>query len=476
MFASLALHERLLKALETLGLQQPTPVQAAAIPLALAGKDLRVIAQTGSGKTAAFLLPLLDALLQDRKPLTATRVLILLPTRELAQQTLKQLELFAQFTFIKGALITGGEDFKKQAAAIRKNPDILIGTPGRLLEHQRANNLDFSELEFLVLDEADRMLDMGFSEDVLALADSCNADRQTLLFSATSGGSALYDIVNRIMREPQLLRLNAVSELSPGTRQQIVTADNNAHKEKILQWLLANETFDKALVFTNTREQADRLGGVLIAANAARAAAGESGFKVYVLHGEKDQKDRKQAISRLNQGHINILIATDVAARGLDIDGMDLVINFDMPRNGDQYVHRIGRTGRAGNDGLAISLIADYEWNLMSSIERYLKQDFERRFIKAVKGNYNGPKKLKSSGKAAGAKKKKPDAHKKDAGKKKTAGKPTSKTGSSKTAAPSKPRSKHPARPTVSDAPTKSARDGSAPLKRRSKPGSSSGE
>ena len=464
MFSSLPLHERLLKAVATIGLLEPTPVQAAAIPLALAGKDLRVIARTGSGKTAAFLLPMLHQLIRDSKPLTATRALILLPTRELAQQTQQQLALFSQFTFIKGALITGGEDFKKQAAAIRKNPDILIGTPGRLLEHQRAGNLDFTQLEILVLDEADRMLDMGFSEDVLALADSCNTDRQTLLFSATSGGNALYEIVNHIMREPQLLRLNDVSELNPGTRQQIVTADNTAHKEKILQWLLANEPYDKTLVFTNTREQADRLGGVLTAANTARAEAGLPAFRVFVLHGDKDQKIRKQAISRLNQGHIDILIATDVAARGLDIEGMDLVINFDMPRSGDQYVHRIGRTGRAGNDGLAISLILDYEWNLMSSIERYLKQDFEHRFIKAVRGNYNGPKNLKASGKAAGPKKKK------------SADKPGNKKAAAKKAASKQAASTaSPARTAMPAKPIGAARDGSAPLRRRaSKPETSS--
>ena len=464
MFSSLPLHERLLKAVASIGLLEPTPVQAAAIPLALAGKDLRVIARTGSGKTAAFLLPMLHQLIRDSKPLTATRALILLPTRELAQQTQQQLVLFSQFTFIKGALITGGEDFKKQAAAIRKNPDILIGTPGRLLEHQRAGNLDFTQLEILVLDEADRMLDMGFSEDVLALADSCNTDRQTLLFSATSGGNALYEIVNHIMREPQLLRLNDVSELNPGTRQQIVTADNTAHKEKILQWLLANEPYDKTLVFTNTREQADRLGGVLTAANTARAEAGLPAFRVFVLHGDKDQKIRKQAISRLNQGHIDILIATDVAARGLDIEGMDLVINFDMPRSGDQYVHRIGRTGRAGKDGLAISLILDYEWNLMSSIERYLKQDFEHRFIKAVRGNYNGPKNLKSSGKAAGPKKKK------------SADKPGNKKAAAKKAASKQAASTaSPARTAMPAKPIGAARDGSAPLRRRaSKPETSS--
>ncbi len=399
MFTSFNLHERLSKALDQMGLIEPTPVQAAAIPLALAGRDLHVTAQTGSGKTAAFLLPLLHTLLQQDKPRAGTRALILLPTRELALQTLKQVELFAQFTFIKAALITGGEDFKNQAAAMRKNPDILIGTPGRLLEHERAGSLDFSDLEILILDEADRMLDMGFSGDVLLLAKACRADRQTLLFSATAGGAALHEVVAEVMRNPQRLKLNKISELNAGTRQQIITADDAAHKERMVQWLLAHETFAKAIVFTNTRVQADRLGGVLKAASAVKA---------YVLHGEKDQKDRKLAIDRLKQGHINVLVATDVAARGLDIDGMDLVINFDMPRSGDDYVHRIGRTGRAGATGLAISLIGPNEWNLMSSIERYLKQRFERRQIKELKGTYQGPKNLKASGKAAGTKKKKP--------------------------------------------------------------------
>ena len=440
-FTSFNLHERLLKAVAELGFTDPTPVQLVAIPPALQGADLRVVAQTGSGKTAAFVLPMLHALMQDSKPRTATRALILLPTRELALQTLQQVELLAQFTFIKAALITGGEDFKRQAAAIRKNPDILIGTPGRLLEHQRANNLEFSDLEILILDEADRMLDMGFSDDVLALVNSCNKDRQTLLFSATSG-SALFDLAKEVMREPQVLRLNPVSELNSKTTQQIITADDVKHKERLLLWLLANETYEKAIVFTNTRDQADRLGGVFMTAH----KAGSSKAKVYVLHGEKDQKDRKQAISRLNQGHINVLIATDVAARGLDIEGMDMVINFDMPRKGDDYVHRIGRTGRAGNEGLAISFVGPHEWNLMSSIERYLKQNFEKRFIKELKGAYNGPKKLKASGKAAGSKKKKTD--KKPADKKTASKKPVAR----KSAAP------------ASDKP----RDGSAPLKRKS--------
>ncbi|WP_107320806.1 DEAD/DEAH box helicase [Pseudomonas paraeruginosa] len=401
LFSQFPLHERLLKALDSLSFSEPTPVQAAAIPQALEGRDLRVTAQTGSGKTAAFLLPLLNRLLAEEKPRSLARALILLPTRELAQQTLKEVERFAQFTFIKSCLITGGEDFKVQGARLRKNPEIVIGTPGRLLEQRNAGNLPLQDIEVLVLDEADadRMLDMGFADDVLALANACPAERQTLLFSATHSGAGLNKVIAEVLREPQVLRLNQVGELNENVRQQVITADDVAHKEQLLQWLLGNETYTKAIVFTNTRVSADRLTGRLIA----------NQHKVFVLHGEKDQKDRKLAIERLKQGAVKILVATDVAARGLDVEGLDLVINFDMPRSGDEYVHRIGRTGRAGAEGLAISLICHNDWNLMSSVERYLKQHFERRNIKELKAAYQGPKKLKASGKAAGSKKKKQD-------------------------------------------------------------------
>ncbi len=445
MFAQFALHERLLKAVAELNFTEPTPVQAAAIPPALQGRDLRVIAQTGSGKTAAFVLPMLNRLLGDgaATPRVSLRALILLPTRELAQQTLKEVERFAQFTFLKAGLITGGEDFKSQAAMLRR-VDILIGTPGRLIEHANAGNLPLDEVEVLVLDEADRMLDMGFAEDVQRLAEACSGPHQTLLFSATSGGSGLREMVAKVLKEPQHLQLNAVSQLNEGTRQQIITADHNYHKEQLVDWLLANETYEKAIIFTNTRVQADRLYGKLVARE----------FKVFVLHGEKDQKDRKLAIDRLKQGAVKILVATDVAARGLDVDGLDLVINFDMPRSGDEYVHRIGRTGRAGAEGLAISLICHTDWNLMSSIERYLKQRFERRTIKELKGSYQGPKNLKASGKAAGTKKKKTDAK---TGKKAVTKKPAAKAPSKRNTI-NKPKS---------EAPVLVSQDGLAPLKRR---------
>nr|WP_298140988.1 DEAD/DEAH box helicase [uncultured Pseudomonas sp.] len=444
MFAQFALHERLLKAVAALNFTEPTAVQVAAIPSALQGHDLRVTAQTGSGKTAAFVLPMLNRLLGSgaSSPRVSVRAVILLPTRELAQQTLKEVERFAQFTFLKAGLITGGEDFKEQAAMLRRI-DILIGTPGRLIEHANAGNLLLDDVEVLVLDEADRMLDMGFAEDVQRLAGLCREQRQTLLFSATTGGAGMREMVSTVLKEPQHLQLNRVSQLNEGTRQQIITADHNHHKERLVEWLLANETYEKAIIFTNTRVQADRLYGKLVARD----------VKAFVLHGEKDQKDRKLAIDRLKQGAVKVLVATDVAARGLDVDGLDLVINFDMPRSGDEYVHRIGRTGRAGAEGLAISLICHNDWALMSSIERYLKQRFERRNIKDLKGIYQGPKNLKASGKAVGPKKKKVDPK---TGKK-IAKKPAAK-------APSKRNTIN--KPKV-EAPVLVSQDGLAPLKRR---------
>jgi superfamily II DNA/RNA helicase len=413
-FSQFALHERLLKAVAELNFTEPTPVQAAAIPPALEGHDLRVTAQTGSGKTAAFLLPLLNRLLGDgnSKARTEVRSLILLPTRELAQQILKEVERFAQYTFLRGELITGGEDFKVQAAMLRKQPDVLIATPGRLLEHLNAGSLKLTNVEVLVLDEADRMLDLGFAEDIERVTRECINRKQTLLFSATGGGKVLREMIGKLLRDPVHLKLNSIDELSETTVQQIITADDPGHKERLVHWLLSNETYRKAIVFTNTRVQADRLYGRLVAAD----------YKAFVLHGEKDQKDRKLAIDRLRQGGTKILVATDVAARGLDVEGLDLVINFDMPRSGDEYVHRIGRTGRAGAQGLAVSLICHNDWNLMSSIERYLKQRFERRTIQELKGSYQGPKNVKASGKAVGVKKKKTD--KKDGAKKTAANKP----------------------------------------------------
>ncbi len=404
MFTEFNLHERLLKGLAELNFSAPTDVQRATIPPALAGKDLYVIAQTGSGKTAAFVLPILNRLLEEETQPTAPRALILSPTRELARQIQQDIQALARFTFLKAELVIGGEDFKVQAAKLRKNPDIIVATPGRALEHLGAGvNLDLSLIETLVIDEADRMLDMGFSEDVIKIAGHCPEARQTMLFSATKGSHGLQRVATSTLRDPQWLELDNVKDDTPAIKQQVIAADDVNHKEALLKWLLTNQSEGKAIVFTNTRVTADRLNGVLRANDALR---------VYVLHGEKDQKDRKLAIERFKQGGSGILVATDVAARGLDISELDLVINFDMPRSGDDYLHRVGRTGRAGAEGVAVSLVAPHEWNLMSSIERYLRRQFERRVIKELEGSFKGPKKVKASGKPVGSKKKKEDKKK----------------------------------------------------------------
>lgn len=402
MFSDLFLHENLLKALDKLGFESTTPVQEQAIPPALKQQDMLVSAETGSGKTVAFLLPLLDRLLSNKAPRSATRALILTPTRELARQVLKHCNDLIGFTHLKADVITGGADYKYQAALFRRNPEIIIATPGRLLEHLEKGSADMSDLEVLVLDEADRMLDMGFSEEVLTIASACRPTSQTLLFSATLNHQGIKRVASKILDDPFEVTLSTHRDQHSAIKQQILLADDNSHKQRLLTWLLSHETFEKALIFTNTKVLADELGAFLQQHNQ----------NVAVLHGDMKQDERNKVMDRIRRGHINVLVATDVAARGLDVKGIDLVINFDMARAGDDYVHRIGRTGRAGRQGLAISLIAHTEWNLMASIERYMRQSFERRTIKELKGRYKGPKKLKSSGRAAGSKKKKLDKKK----------------------------------------------------------------
>jgi len=394
LLASFPLHNRLLQTLQSLGLTRATPIQQQAIPPALQHRDLIASAETGSGKTLAFLLPTIDHLLRHEAPPGGTRVLLLAPTRELARQILKQCEKLIAGTRLQAALISGGASFKFQRAQFRKDPELIIATPGRLLEHLEQGTPDFSNLEILILDEADRMLDMGFSEDVLAITDQCNRKRQTLLFSATLSHRGLGEMADRLLRDPEVITLSTVRDPHQNITQQVIPADDAVHKRKLLAWLLNNETYDKALVFTNTRLQADTLGQEL---RRLQIRAG-------VLHGEMDQEQRNQVMSLLRQGKIRVLVATDVAARGLDIKGIDLVINFQMARNGKEYVHRIGRTGRAGRQGLAIALVSHQEWNRMSGIERYLKLSFEQRRIAEVGGKYQGPKRQKASGKAAGSK------------------------------------------------------------------------
>ena len=437
LFSSLQLHKQLTKACEHLGYSKATPVQLKTIPEALKGKDLMVSAQTGSGKTAAFLLPALQRMLTQAAPNSGTRVLILLPTRELALQTLKSCEQLMAFTPIKAGIIVGGEPFKHQVAMLRKNPEILIATPGRLVEHLERNTPDFRDLEILILDEADRMLDMGFSEDLLIIAKACKEERQNLLFSATLK-DGIKRIANTILQDAVSIVINSPRETHAAIKQQLILADDDKHKDQLVLALLQSREeaaaelqakhesepesepaseedvsaepdtdteadaksyviaeHNKAIVFCNTRKQCDQLGAWL----------SYKKIKVGILHSEIAQSDRKQIMNRFRQGHLQALITTDVASRGLDIKGIDLVVHYNVPRSGDDYLHRSGRTGRAGETGTAVLLIDANEWNTMSTIERYLKTRFEHVVIKGLAAKYKGPKKVKKSGKAAGKKK-----------------------------------------------------------------------
>ncbi|MGI1679958.1 MAG: DEAD/DEAH box helicase [Cellvibrionaceae bacterium] len=401
LFTELSLQGNLLKAVNKLGFENATEVQAQTIPKVMAGEDLMVSANTGTGKTAAFILPILQKLLESDSPNTGTRALILLPTRELALQIQKVFKQLAAFTHIKSSLIIGGEAFKYQIAAVRKNPEVLIATPGRLVEHITKGTTDFKDLEILVLDEADRMLDMGFAIDMNAIANACNPKRQNLLFSATLQHKGMSSI-DGILRKPIRIEIDNQQERHDLITQQIILSDDTKHKEKLLIALCSEDTTKKIIVFSNTRAQSQQLSNLL------RSKKLRTGY----IHGELSQSDRKQVLNQYRDNKLQVLVATDVAARGLDIPDVDLVINFNVAHSGDEHVHRVGRTGRAGQNGKALTLVEASEWNLMSSIERYLKIRFERAGVQGLKANYKGPKKLKNSGKAAGIKGKKKDSTK----------------------------------------------------------------
>ncbi len=394
-FHDLISDNQLLKAIDLLGYEQATPVQAKAIPAAIAGKNLIVSSKTGSGKTHAFLLPALQIML-GRAPVNprSTRMLILTPTRELARQIVKNAEQLLKFTGMKVGMICGGEEFKYQKAMLRKNPEIVVGTPGRLAEHVLHKSTEFSGLEFLVLDEADRMLDMGLSEDVLKITASCRTERQTFLFSATMEQKGLRHLIKQVI-------LDGAEEIYLDEKpnaivQQIMLADDYKHKEKLLIALLQKASFEKAIIFTNTKARATQLDNFLR----------YNKYKVSCLHGDITQDQRKIALEHFRQGRTQLLVATDVAARGLDIPGVELVVNLDVAHSGDEYLHRIGRTGRADAEGRAVTMVDAKEWNLCKSIERYLNVSFEPIGMPGLKGKYQGPDKVKASGKAAGNKKK----------------------------------------------------------------------
>jgi superfamily II DNA/RNA helicase len=382
-FETLDLHPKLLQAIQTIGFTNPTEIQEKVFPVVMEGRDLMAIAETGSGKTVAFLLPALQKLLdspthtEGRGP----KVLILTPTRELADQVTADIKRMVKFTHLQYGTITGGVPYPAQEQMLRKPLDLLVATPGRLIDHMSKNRVDFSRLQLFILDEADRMLDMGFMKDIERVLDHLPELCQVMLFSATLE-EPIQKIARHFMQEPFVVQLSTGKQAPKLIKQRIHQADDFNHKRALLTHLLEEPEMWQAIVFISTKRGVDDLVDDLSSQGIACAA----------LHGDMKQSKRTQTIERMRKGKIRVLIATDVAARGIDVKKLSHVINFDLPRTVEDYVHRIGRTGRCGEEGIAISLVGPKDWQLLSRIEKYTNQPLERAVIAGLEPKYAAPK------------------------------------------------------------------------------------
>lgn len=361
-FAQLNLSPPISKAILACGYDKPTPIQALSIPDILRGKDIIASAQTGTGKTAAFVLPALHRL-TTKKPGSKARVLILTPTRELASQITRAADKYGKFLRLNIVSLVGGMPYHAQLKSLSRPVDIIVATPGRLLDHMENRHLDLSNIEMLILDEADRMLDMGFIDDVKAIAQATPKSRQTLLFSATVDAK-LSSVIRHLLKDPVNISVSEQNSAPLDIKQELFLSDNLEHKMQIFHHLLENDNIYKAIIFSATKLNADRLARQLR----------EQGYAAGALHGDLKQNVRNRTIAQLRTGQIQFLVATDVAARGIDIKDISHVINFDIPKFCEDYVHRIGRTGRAGKSGIAISLVLPSDFRHVQSIERFVGQ------------------------------------------------------------------------------------------------------
>ncbi len=372
-FASLGLAAPLLRAIADAGYEHPTPIQAQAIPVVLAGRDLRAAAQTGTGKTAGFTLPMLQRLSEagpdGRTPQARPgrpRALVLTPTRELAAQVEDSVRTYGKHLSLRSLVMFGGVNINPQITALKGRVDILVATPGRLLDHVGQRTIDLSGIEILVLDEADRMLDMGFIRDIRKILALLPAKRQNLLFSATFSDE-IRELADGLLHRPEsveVARRNTASELV----EQSVYLVDKALKRHLLAHLIRSQRWDQVLVFTRTKHGANRLAEQL----------SKDGIESMAIHGNKSQSARTRALAAFKDGDIPVLVATDIAARGLDIEQLPQVVNFELPNVPEDYVHRIGRTGRAGSPGAAVSLVEREELKLLTDIERLIRRPIAR--------------------------------------------------------------------------------------------------
>ena len=377
-FESLGLRSELLRAVSEKGYTSPTPIQLQAIPLILAGRDIMGGAQTGTGKTAGFTLPLLQRLMaannveKGRRPI---RTLVLTPTRELAAQVAESVQIYGKYLPLRSTVIFGGVNINPQKEKLRKGVDILVATPGRLLDHVNQRTVNLSKVEILVLDEADRMLDMGFIHDIRRVLALLPKQKQTLLFSATFSDE-IKRLAKDLLNSPALVETTQ-RNTSPELVTQIVHPVNKGQKRSLLSYLIGSKNWKQVLVFTRTKHGADRLAGQL----------NDDGVTAVAIHGNKKQGARTKALADFKSGKVRTLVATDIAARGLDINQLPHVVNFELPHVAEDYVHRIGRTGRAGNEGVAMSLVCVDELGLLKGIERLTKRDIPKLVIEGFEPN-----------------------------------------------------------------------------------------
>ncbi|MDX5628512.1 MULTISPECIES: ATP-dependent RNA helicase SrmB [unclassified Brenneria] len=388
-FSELDLDDSLLDALRDMGYERPTAIQMAAIPPAMDGRDVLGSAPTGTGKTAAYLLPVLQHLLDfPRKKSGPPRILILTPTRELAMQVADQARIMAAHTHLDIATITGGVAYMNHAEVFSENQDIVVATTGRLLQYIKEENFDCRAVETLILDEADRMLDMGFAQDIEHIAGETRWRKQTLLFSATLEGEAIKDFAERLLNDPVEVEADPSRRERKKILQWYYRADDIKHKTALLCHQLKQPDVTRSIIFVRKRERVHELVAWLR----------EAGITACYLEGEMVQAKRNEAIKRLSDGRVNVLVATDVAARGIDINDVSHVFNFDLPRTADTYLHRIGRTGRAGRKGCAISLVEAHDHLLLGKISRYLNEPLKPRVVDELRPATKAPS-AKTTGK-----------------------------------------------------------------------------
>jgi len=371
-FESLGLRAELLRAVSEKGYSAPTPIQQQAIPPVLEGRDIMGGAQTGTGKTAGFTLPLLQRLMSSGKPVKGrrpVRALVLTPTRELAAQVYESVVVYGKHLPLRSTVIYGGVSINPQKQKLIKGVDILVATPGRLLDHVGQRSVDLSKVDILVLDEADRMLDMGFIHDIRKVLALLPKHKQTLLFSATFSNE-IKKLSNDLLKSPALIEVAQQNTTAELVTQVIHPVDKN-RKRELLSYLIGSNNWKQVLVFTRTKHGANRLSQQLV----------KDGITSAAIHGNKSQGARTRALAEFKTGKVRVLVATDIAARGLDINQLPHVVNFELPNIAEDYVHRIGRTGRAGNEGEAMSLVCVDEHNLLKDIERLIKRDIPRDVI-----------------------------------------------------------------------------------------------